>query len=320
MLIALTDYQQADIVFEKQLVTDAGHEFRAFQCRSDDDVIKNCKGATALFAQYAPITARVFEALPDLEIVSINAVGTDSIDLEAAKSHGVWVSNVPGASTNEVATHALSLALSGIRRLPLFDRSVSEGQWSLDLAQGMRRPSEMTLGIVGFGAIGQELARIAAPSFKEIVAYDPFQPDDRFGGSLRRGELDDLFEVADIISLHLPLTAETNGLVSDRLLSRTKTGAYLVNVARGELVDQAALIRAIDRGQLLGAGLDVLSQEPPDPNGGIVQHPAIQITPHIAYFSEDSELELRQKAIGNILTWHDTGTPPNAVVTGAKRS
>ncbi|MDE2728151.1 MAG: C-terminal binding protein [Gemmatimonadota bacterium] len=317
MLIALTDHQQPDVDLERTLVEEAGHEFVAFQCRDEDEVIGHCRGASGVFAQYAPMTARVIRALPELSIISINAVGTDSIDLEAARQCGVWVCNVPGASTNEVATHALGLALSGIRRLKAFDRSVREGRWSLDIARGMQRPAKMTLGIVGFGSIGQELARIAAPCFGSVIAHDPFQPEHRFRNATRAASLDSVFEESHVISLHLPLTPETTAIVGSGLLSRVRTGCYLVNVSRGGIIDHEALLEAIESGKVSGAGLDVLPEEPPEPNDPILDNPAIQLTPHAAYFSMDAEADLRRQAINNILAWHETGSPPNAVVVGS---
>jgi len=228
----------------------------------------------------------------------------------------VWVCNVPDASVGEVATHALAMALSLIRHLPSFDQSIRAGNWQHTGTGELLRPVEMKLGILGFGRIGQELARLATLCFGEILAHDPFIEASRWPGSARQVSLETLFAQSDIVSLHLPLTAETRNIVSHDLLGKMKRGSYLVNVSRGGLLDAEALIARLDDGQIALAALDVLPNEPPAPDDAIVAHNRILLSPHAAYYSVQSDVELRRKAVNNVIACYRTGHPTNVVVAG----
>ena len=319
MKVLLCDHIQPDVDMEREMLSAAGIDCVVAQCRTPGEVIRSAQDSDAIFVQYAPITREVIEALPGLALVAINAVGVDNIDINAAEEHGVWVCNVPDASVNEVATHALALALSAIRHLPQYDRSVRSGEWQPDATGPLRRPRALTLGILGLGAIGRELARLAAPCFAELLGCDPQLPTDAWPANVRVASLEALFEDSDIVSLHLPLTEQTRGLIGKDLLNRMKHGSHLVNVARGAILDHEALLDALDSGQVAGAALDVFAQEPPDPDDLLLKHPNVQVSPHAAYYSTDSEIELRRRAVENILSWHSTGTPTKAVVTGQPR-
>ncbi|MDP7523793.1 MAG: C-terminal binding protein [Arenicellales bacterium] len=316
MKVLLTDYQQADAEMECALLLGAGIEVAVAQCHSPDEVIEAAYDADALVVQYAPITRAVIEALPNIRLVTINAVGVDSIDVDAAREHGVWVCNVPDASVGEVATHALAMALSLIRHLPSFDQSIRAGNWQHTGTGELLRPAETKLGILGFGRIGQELARLATLCFGEILAHDPFIEASRWPGTARQVSLETLFVQSDIVSLHLPLTVETRNIVSHDLLGKMKHGSYLVNVSRGGLLDVEALIARLDDGQIALAALDVLPNEPPAPGDAIVTHNRVLLSPHAAYYSVQSDVELRRKAVNNVISWYRAGHPTNVVVAG----
>jgi D-3-phosphoglycerate dehydrogenase len=321
MKVVYADFIQPDLDLEAGLLAEAGMTLVPAepQCQTPEEVIRVADGAMGLLVQSAPITRAVFEALPDLRIVSVPGIGVDSVDLDAARHHGVWVANVPDANLTEVATHAVAMTLSLIRHLPLFDRNVHAGTWGYELTGPMHRPGHLTFGLVGLGRIGRLTASYAAPMFGSVVAFDPHVPDGAWPDAVTRAEdLAALFRQSDVVSLHLPLTAETQGLVSTALLADMKPGSYLVNVSRGPIVDIGALLAALDRGHLAGAALDVLPDEPPAADDPILGHPKVLLSPHAAFYSLESEEELARRSATNIVDLVRQGHPHSVVVEGRR--
>jgi D-3-phosphoglycerate dehydrogenase / 2-oxoglutarate reductase len=314
VLVTDSDYPSLDI--EADVLAAAGHQLLTASCKTPEDVIEAAAGVDALLVQYAPITAAVFEALPRLRLVTRYGVGVDVVDLEAAAGHGVWVCNVPDYGTAEVALHAVAMLLALLRNLAGHDREVRAGHWNYQLGGELRRPGSLTLGVVGLGRIGRMAADRAAPWFGAAVGYDPYLPDSEWPERLERLDLSDLFASSSAITLHLPLTEATRGLVGSDLLERMPMGSYLVNTARGGLVDLDALLEALESGRLAGVALDVFPQEPPPREHPLLTHPRALITPHVAWYSIDSEVELRRKAAQNIVDWARTGRPTYPVVEG----
>ena len=316
MKALVTDAEYTSLDLEAEVLAAEGHELTSASCRTADDVIEAGAGVDAMLVQYAPITAAVFEALPQLRLVSRYGVGVDSVDTEAAREHGVWVCNVPDYGTTEVSLHAVAMLLALLRNLAGHDREVRAGHWDYHLGGELRRPSSLTLGVVGLGRIGRMTGERAAPWFGAVVGYDPYLPDSAWPQGFERLELPDLFARSSAVTLHLPLTDTTRGLVGIDLLDRMPDGSYLVNTSRGGLVDVDALLNALDSGRLAGVALDVLPQEPPPSDHPLLNHPRALITPHVAWYSVEAELELRRKAAQNIVDWARTGRPTYAVVEG----
>jgi phosphoglycerate dehydrogenase-like enzyme len=183
----------------------------------------------------------------------------------------------------------------------------------------LRRASEMTLGIVGLGRIGKRMAHVSRNAFRRVVACDPYIIDGDFPAYVERADLGALFEQSDAVSVHTPLNDETRGMIDERVLRRMRPGSFLVNTSRGAVVSIDHLLDALDSGILAGAGLDVLPVEPPPPESRLLGHPKVILTPHAAFFSEQSEVELRRKAAQNIVTWAKTGRPDYVVVQGTRR-
>ena len=319
MKVLVTDAEYSSLDLESSVLAAAGHELRLASCKTAEDVIEAGAGIDAMLVQYAPITAAVFEALPQLGLVSRYGVGVDAVDTDAAQRHGVWVCNVPDYGTTEVALHAVAMLLALLRNLAGHDREVRTGHWDYHLGGELRRPSSLTLGVVGLGRIGRMTAERAAPWFSAVVGYDPYLPDFAWPEVFERVEILDLFARSSAVTLHLPLTEDTRGLVGVDLLARMPTGSYLVNTSRGGLVDLDALLGALDSGRLAGAALDVLPQEPPPNDHPLLSHPRALITPHVAWYSAEAEAELRRKAAQNIVDWAQTGRPTYAVVEAEGR-
>jgi D-3-phosphoglycerate dehydrogenase len=317
MKVVITDAEYPDIdELERPILDRAGFEIELAHCRTPEQVIQAGRGATALAVQYAPITRQVLEALPEVRIVSRFGVGVDTIDLEAAQDLGVWVANVPDYCMSEVAAHALGMALALVRHLPFFDRHVRQERWFYRSTGLLRRPSTLTLGVLGHGRIGSTLAQMANPCFREVLACDPYLPASAWPENVRQVDHDELFSRSDVVTLHVPLTEETRNIVDRRRLAQMPPGGYLVNTARGGVVNLDDLLQALDSGHLAGAALDVLPQEPPVADHAVVSHPRVLLSPHSAFFSAEAEQELRRKTVLNIVDWALEGRPTYVVVPG----
>ncbi len=319
MKILITDYDFPDLDLERALYEAAGIEVKVAQCRTEDEVIAAAEGCQGLLVQYAPINAKVFAARPEIRIVSRYGAGFDTINTDDARAAGVWVGNSPDYGVGEVATHALAMTLALVRHIAFYDRDVKAGQWHFSSAGKMQRVSDMTIGILGLGRIGKRMAHISRNSFKRVIACDPYIIDGDFPAYVERVSKEELFAQADAISLHVPLTDETRGLVDTSLIKLMQPGSVLVNTARGAVVNIFDLVAALDAGQLDGAALDVLPVEPPDVHARVVQHPRLLLTPHAAFYSVVAEKELRRKAAQNLIDWNNTGRPTYVVIAGNKK-
>ncbi len=241
-------------------------------------LIENIKGYHAIIVRSATkVTAEVIEAADELKVIGRAGVGLDNIDLEAAKKHGIKVFNTPGATAISVAELALGFMLSCARWIPRADRSIRNGKWEKKKFKGIELYGK-TLGIVGIGRIGTELAKRASALGMSVIAYDPFV---KWHDIAKLVELDELLKEADFISLHLPLTEETRHLISAREFELMKDGAVLINAARGGIVDEAALVEALKSGKLRCASLDVYEHEPLPEDSPLRELDNIVMTPHI---------------------------------------
>ena len=319
--IGFTDFVQSNLDIEMATAAHFGLRTRiaAAQCRTEADVVKFGRGLQALVVQEAPLTRTVLRALPELRCVSFAQVGTNSIDLEAASELGIWVANVPDANVTEVAAHAAAMTLALVRHLPRFDVTVRAGSWNYSATGELIRPSRLVVGLVGLGRIGRHYAAMMRPIVGNVRAYDPCVSTDRWPVEIQKAKhLEDLLAAADVVSLHLPLTQHTRGLMNAKRFAQMKKGAILINVSRGALVEIPALLLALDSGHLDSAGLDVLPVEPPDPQEAILQHPNVLMSPHAAFYSVDSDVETRTRAVASLAAFGATGRPLDVVIEGRR--
>jgi phosphoglycerate dehydrogenase-like enzyme len=317
--VLFTDHNYSDVEHERGLLAAAGIELVVAQCKTEDDVIAAGKDCFGILLQFAPITERVIASLPNIGIVSRMGAGFDTVDVDACARHGVWVANSPDYGIGEVATHALALALASVRNIVAYHRDIHAGQWHFLSSGPLRRAGDMTLGIVGLGRIGKRMAHVSRNVFRRVLACDPYLIDGDFPAYVDRRDLAGLFAESDVISLHVPLNAETRGMVGARVLASAKPGTFLVNTSRGAVLDVDAALAALERGALSGLALDVLPTEPVAPDSKLLTHPRVILTPHAAFFSVESERELRRKAAQNLVTWQKTGRPDYVVVAGTRR-
>jgi phosphoglycerate dehydrogenase-like enzyme len=319
--VLFADCDFPDVDLERALFGDAGLELVLAQCKTEEQVIAAGGDCIAILLQYAPIGAKVVESLPRLGVVSRIGAGYDTVDTDACARHGVWLANSPDYGVGEVATHALALALASVRNVAAYDRDVRAGRWHYLSSGVMRRPADLTLGIVGLGRIGKRMAHVSRNVFRRIVAYDPYLIDGDFPAYVERiRSLTELAVASDIVSIHTPLTVETRGLIDARFFAAARAGMTLVNTARGAVVALPDLERALAAGVLRGVALDVLPVEPVPADSPLLRDPRVILTPHAAFFSVESEKELRRKAAQNIVTWLRTGRPDYPVVHGSRRA
>jgi D-3-phosphoglycerate dehydrogenase len=318
--ILFTDHEFPDLRIERDLFAAAGVDVAVTQAKTEDEVIEAAQGCYGMLVQYAPVSERVVAALPGLAIVSRIGAGFDTVDTDACARHGVWVANSPDYGVGEVATHALALALALLRNIVAYHRDVTAGRWHYLSSGELRRAGDMTLGIVGLGRIGKRMAHVARNTFRRVVAVDPYIIDGDFPAYVERASLTDVFAQADVVSLHVPLTAETRGMVDAGVLGVMRPGSYLVNTSRGAVVDVDAALAALERGTLGGLALDVLPVEPVPAGSKLLGHPRVILTPHAAFYSVEAERELRRKAAQNLVTFLRTGRPEYVVVAGTRRA
>lgn len=297
--VVVTDHIYPSIDAERKVFEPLGFNFMVHQCKGEDDVIKVCRDADAVLTTFAPITRRAIQSMEKAKIIVRHGAGYDNIDVSAASEKGIMVVNVPDFGHSEVADHALALMLSLLRKIPQYDRLVKARGWS-SWAQYRPLPPlyRLTLGVVGFGRIGRQVASKAKRGFDmKVIAYDPYVAKEEFMKlEVTPVELDHLLKVSDIVSLHTPLTNETRHLIHREKLRLMKSSAILINTSRGPVVDQEALIEALKNGWIAGAALDVLASEPPDKDDPLLEMENVILTPHVAWFSEESFTDLLQKA------------------------
>ncbi|TFC16375.1 C-terminal binding protein [Cryobacterium algoritolerans] len=318
-LAIYTDNEDIDPTPGIRLLEQSGFTVRFLETLDPERILAESRGAQALLVGYAPIPDWVIAGLPDLRIISLISMGFDHVDLDAARSAGVWVTNLPGVATEEVATHALGLILATTRDFPFFERVAGE-DWNARPARTPPRLSQKTLGLMGLGRIGAKLAGFASSLFGEIIGYDPYLAQNPEATArleslgVHLAGFDEVLASADVLSLHLPLTPETRGIINAESLARMKPGSYLVNVSRGQLIDTPALARALDSGQIRGAGLDVLDAEPAPADHPLLAHERTIVTPHVGFLSDHTLAEYVRIQAQNVISLSATGEPETVPV------
>jgi glycerate dehydrogenase len=280
-----------------------------------EEIVARSVGATVALTNKTPFSRQTLAQLPDLKYIGVFATGHDIVDSAAAKEQGIVVTNVPRYATDSVAQMVFAHLLNLVLHVADHGRTVTEGRWSncpdfcywdwplIDL-------NGLTLGLIGLGQIGRAVAKLGTAFGMNVIAYDPRtsdQPPD-----IRFVPLEELFQTSDVISLHCPLTQETSKLINSDRLKLIKPTAFLINTSRGGLIDEPALAEALNSGRLAGAGLDVLTVEPPPADHPLLRAKNCCITPHIAWASKKARQRLLDEAVKN-LSAYLAGTPRNVV-------
>ena len=297
----------------RQVLATIGAELRMADTPTPDGIVAAASSSDALLVTYAKITADMIRNMPKCRVISRFGIGVDNVDIEAATAAGIVVTKVPDYCIDEVSDHSMALLLAIVRKIPSSSARTHSGRWEMKAVVPIHRLRGSVLGLAGFGRIPQLVAPKAQAFGMKVVAYDPFVPSDVFSrAGVEQVDLPTLLSTSDYISVHTPLTPETKGLFNRETFAQMKRGAYIVNTARGPIIDEAALAEALDSGQIAGAALDVMTQEPPTASP-LFGRDSVIITPHTSFYSEESLVELQVKAAQEVVAVLSGRSPRNPV-------
>ena len=314
-LVAVAGVRYPDLKIEEKILAPLGCQLVRGPADDAASAIGLCREAEGVLIGSIPdFTPQVIQELDACRILSRAGIGVDNIDLAAAKNKDIIVTNVPDYCIEEVSDHAMALILGFARKLGQGAEIVTGGGWGIVPLRPIQPLNESTLGIVGIGRIGSAIGKKARAFGMKILAHDPFAPDAAFKRiKAEKVTLAKLLKDSDYISLHAPLIPKTRGMIGEAQLKRMKKNAVLINVARGELINEAALRKAIRSGEIRGAGLDVLSEEPPSKSHPLLGLPGCVVTPHSAWYSTAAQDELRRKSAEEVLRVLSGKKPKNRV-------
>jgi D-3-phosphoglycerate dehydrogenase / 2-oxoglutarate reductase len=315
--VLLTDYAWPDLDIERRILAGADAELIVAEKADSESLARLAVEADAIMTNWARVDEHVLKSAARCRIVARLGIGLDNIDVAFATRRGMIVTNVPDYCLVEVAEHALALLLALARKVGYYNSQAKANVYQLQSGPALRRIEGQTLGIVGFGRIGRKLADKAAPLGLRILAMSRTQKDLPHG--VERCALDDLLALSDYVSLHAPLTDSTRRLIGKAQLARMKPTAYLINTARGGLVDMAALVDALANDRLAGAALDVQDPEPPDLTKPPYNDPRVIVTPHAAFVSLESLENLRTRASQQVADALSDRRPENVVNDSASQ-
>lgn len=317
--VVVTDYNFPSVEMERRAAETHGAFIDAFQCKSEDETTAAVKGADVVLAQFAPITRRVLEQISEHGAVIRYGIGYDNIDISAVRELGISACYIPDYCVDEVADHTAAMILASARKLHTLDQSVRQGEWSANRTAGhLPAFSNTTIGFFGVGRIGLSVVRrLQAFQFRFLAtdpAIDPLLASEHAVALVSH---DELLQQSDILSLHAPATADTEHFINEASLKKMKATAVIVNTARGKLIDQDALSDALHAGKIGGAALDVFEEEPPATSSSILSAPNTILTPHAAWYSNESLTRLQALAaedLGRILS----GQSPRYPIPGSR--
>jgi len=313
--ILVTDYDYPDLSIERSVLEDTGVDLQETEAETAGELIDAIDehGADALLNQHMFIGRAVFEAHPELQVVGRYGIGIDTIDLDAATEHGVYTLNVPDYCLDEVPTHAMALILAVERKLAMYTDKIRTGTWDWTQGQPMYRLRGRTLGLVGFGKLARHLVPKAEAFGLEPIAYDPYVDEKAMeNAGVEKVTFDQLLGGSDIVSVHVPLTEDTRGLLDSNAFERLNDQATIINTSRGAVIDVDALHEAISDGEVRGAGIDVMPEEPPE-HHPLFDHDAVVISPHVAWYSEQSIVTMRRTITQDVLRVLQGTDPKNPI-------
>ena len=304
MKIVVSDCDHESMSIEEKVLKDAGYSMTLHQCKTEEDLINLCKGASSVMNQYAPFTRRVIEALkPDLKQIVRYGVGVNNVDLEAASDHGVQVCNVPDYGMNEVSDHGIAMMMALVRKIVLMNNLVHKNEWDYQKSIPIFRLSEQTLGVIGLGRIGRLFAKKASAFGFKILGHDIYYKPNAADGTdfITPASIEEIIEKSDVIAVYCPLTDETRDMFNDVAFDKMKKTAYIINTSRGGIINENALAKALAEGKIAGAALDVADKEPLPADSPLRKFDNCLLTPHMAWYSEEAGCELKRKVAEEVV-------------------
>lgn len=290
-------------------------ELTVYDRTDETRVVERCKDAEIIFTNKTPISSLSMASLPELKYIGVLATGYNIVDVQTAKALGIMVCNVPAYSTMSVAQNVFALILDLTNQVAHYTQEVQNGKWSEceDFSftdTSLIELSGKQIGIIGYGAIGKQVGKIASALGMTVAAHSSKTAEELT--PIIKMDLDTLFKTSDIITLHCPLTEATRHIVNERRLSQMKSTSFLINTGRGPLIDEEALAKALNEGWIAGAGVDVLSQEPPRKDNPLLNALNIRITPHISWATKEARKRLLDISVENLEAFL-AGEPQNIV-------
>lgn len=317
--VAITDYTFKDLEVERSILEPLGIQVKHGQCKTKDTLIEIVRDVDAVITQFAPVNAEVIEAMNRAKVIVRYGIGVDNVDLQAAAKRGIPVCNVPDYCIDEVADHTLAFILATTRQVVPNTLHIQSGKWGLatDLTQ-MRKLRDQVIGVVGFGRIGREVVGRLKAFHADVQVFDPVVPASAIDAlGYRAVSLDELLATSDIVTLHCPSTPETKKLLRSDTIAKMKSGVIVVNLARGDLIDTASMIDALQSGKWGGAALDVFDPEPLPADSPLRNMPNVIVASHIASASVPAVRKLRETVARHAVAAL-SGQPLTSVVNGVK--
>ncbi|MBI4661032.1 MAG: C-terminal binding protein [Verrucomicrobia bacterium] len=308
--VILIKHGYPNVEYERKVVTDAGGEFFDGDKLSEEEEQRICAEAEGILVRWRKITPGLIKTFRRCKIIVRYGVGTDNVDVDAATEAGIMVGHLPTYCLDEVSNHAIALWLACVRRVVRTHQKLAQGGWDANPPEPIHRTRGKTFGLVGFGNIAQAVARKLSGWGLRLLATDPFVDPARAQAlGVHLVDQETLLQESDYLSLHVPLLPETRHLMSAPQFARMKPGVMLVNTARGPIVDAKALVGALETGRVAQAALDVFEEEPPPVNAPLRTHPRVILTDHVAWYSEESQIELKTSAAEEVVRVCTGGLP-----------
>lgn len=312
--VAITDCEYENVEIEKDILSQINAEVRLYNTKKEEDIIEIAKDCDALIFQYANITEKIIASMENCKIIAKYATGTDGIDIEAASNKGILFTNVVNYSTEEVANHTLSLILDLARKIHLYNKETSMGNWNYKNGFPIKHLRNSIVGVIGFGNISKSVIDKLNSFCNEIWVFSNHASEDEISSfNAKKKSFNEVIENSDYITVHSPLTVKTRNMFDKEIFKRMKNSSYLINVSRGGLVNEADLINALKNNEISGAALDVMESEPPRKSNPLLKMNNVLITPHAAWYSERSQFELQSTVANEVHRVLSGYFPLNAV-------
>jgi len=301
-VVVTDDRHRGRYEIERSVLQSVGAELAVHDLKTENQAVQVARDADAVLVNLFPINAEVIASMNRCQIISRYGVGYDNVDVDAATRKGIWVARVPDYAIEDVSDHALAMLMACVRKIPYKDRKIRTGRWNLDIDQPMHRVRDRVLGLIGFGAIARALRRkVSGLGLARILGYDPYVDEATWNEhQVESVSLEELLRKSDYISIHAPLTDDTVNMIRAEQIEMMKEGVILINTARGGLLDEQEVARALSDGQIGYAGLDVFQEEPIPNNSLLRTLDNVVLSDHAAWNSEEAVVELKTKVATNV--------------------